>query len=140
MSSVFARAATCTVVLAAAFTGTAGPAQGAESVHITAHEVFGGASTFTSTIPGCASGTVTTVGDHTSFVRPFGKFTGFKVFECSAGGRFVIRLSAKFGETGSTGTWAFVGGVGGLAGGGTLVGTPAPPDGITDVYDGTLRR
>lgn len=102
---VFTRAGTCAVVLAAAFTGTVGPAQGAESVHITAHEVFGGASTFTSTIPGCTPGTVTTVGDHTSFVRPFGTFNGFQVFECSGG-----------------------------------VGTPALPDRITDVYDGTLRR
>lgn len=135
MSSVFTRAATCAVVLAAAFTGTAGPAQGAESVHIGAKEVFEGGSTFTSNIDGCASSTVENASPQVHFGPRFGKFNGFKVFTCDEGGSFVIRLSARFGDSGSTGTWAFVGG--GLAGGGTL-GTPTS-NGINDVYDGTLR-
>ena len=51
------------------------------------------------------------------------------------------KAAAKFGDDGSTGRWAIVGGGGGfedLSGSGSLVGTPAP-GGITDVYDGTLR-
>ena len=138
MSRVFTRAATCAAALAAAITATTAPAQAADSVHITAHEVFGGTSTFTSNIAGCTSGNVYTVGDQVHGGPWFGKFNGFKIFECAGGGRFVVRLSAMFDDTGSTGTWAFIGGVGGLAGGGTLVGTPAA-GGITDVYDGTVR-
>lgn len=144
MSSTTRRAATCVGTVALAITGTAVSVQAAEPVHIDVDEVFvpGGVSTFTSTIDGCETGTVTTSGRIGGGPGTrFGKFNGFKVFTCSGGGSFVVRLQAKFDEDGSAGTWAIVGGDGGfedLAGAGTLVGTPTGT-GINDVYDGTLR-
>lgn len=144
MSSRSARAALVAAVVAAAVTGTAVPAVSATPVHIDADETFeGGGSTFTSTIEGCSSGTVSN-GSFRIGGGPgtgFGKFNGFKVFECADGGGFVVRLVAKFTEEGSTGTWAIVDGWDGyedLRGAGTLVGTPTST-GINDVYDGTLR-
>ena len=143
MSSTSTRGAALAAVVVAVVAGTTVPAQAAEPVHIDADESFEGGSTFTSTIEDCESGTVSNGpfriggGPGTSF----GKFNGFKVFECADGGSFVVRLQAKFNDEGSTGTWAIVGGEGGfenLHGAGTLVGTPTST-GINDVYDGTLR-
>lgn len=136
-------AAVVTAIVAAAVAGVAVPAMSATPVHIDADEVFveGGVPTFASTIDGCESGTVTTLRNQLGGSRQFGIFNGFKLFECSDGGSFVVRLQAKFGEFGSVGTWAITGGDGGfegLAGSGTLVGTPTDT-GINDVYDGTLR-
>ena len=143
MGITMRRAATCVGGMALAVTGTAVTAHGAEPVHIDADEVFveGGVSTFTSTVDGCESGTVVTLPNELRGSRQFGIFNGFKLFECSDGGSFVVRLQAKFGEFGSVGTWAITGGDGGferLAGSGTLVGIPTDT-GINDVYDGTLR-
>ncbi len=145
MSSWSVRVATLGVAtVAAAVAGAAVPAVSATPVHIDADETFaGGGSTFTSTIEGCASGTVS-AGPFRIGGGPgtdFGKFNGFKVFECADGGGFVVRLLAKFDEEGSTGTWAIVDGWDGyedLHGAGTLVGTPTST-GINDVYVGTLR-
>lgn len=132
------------VMAIVASAGAAVPAVAATPVHIDADEKLeGGGSTFTSTIEGCYSGTVSNgpfrIGGGPG--TDFGKFNGFKVFECADGGGFVVRLLAKFGEGGSTGTWAIVDGWDGyedLHGAGTLVGTPTST-GINDVYDGTLR-
>lgn len=132
------------VMAIVASAGAAVPAVAATPVHIDADErLEGGGSTFTSTIEGCSSGTVSNgpfrIGGGPG--TDFGKFNGFKVFECADGGGFVVRLLAKFGEGGSTGTWAIVDGWDGyedLHGSGTLVGTPTST-GINDVYDGTLR-
>ncbi|MBD3947127.1 hypothetical protein [Nocardioides ganghwensis] len=132
------------VMAIVASAGAAVPAVAATPVHIDADEKLeGGGSTFTSTIEGCSSGTVSNgpfrIGGGPG--TDFGKFNGFKVFECADGGGFVVRLLAKFGEGGSTGTWAIVDGWDGyedLHGAGTLVGTPTST-GINDVYDGTLR-
>jgi hypothetical protein len=142
VNSRYARGATLVVGIVAV--GAALPATAATPVHIDADETFeGGGSTFTSTIEGCASGTVSN-GPFSIGGGPgtdFGKFNGFKVFECADGGGFVVRLLAKFNEEGSTGTWAIVDGWDGyedLHGAGTLVGTPTST-GINDVYDGTLR-
>ena len=145
MSSRYARGAVLGVaIVAAAVTGSAVPAMSATPVHIDADETFeGGGSTFTSTIEGCSSGTVSN-GPFRIGGGPgtgFGTYNGFKVFECADGGGFVVRLLAKFDEEGSTGTWAIVDGWDGyeeLHGAGTLVGTPTST-GINDVYDGTLR-
>ena len=143
MNSSYVRAAaSAAAVAAAAITATTAPATAAGAVHIDAREIFDGGSTFTSDIPGCGSGTVTNGSNSQVHGGPrFGKFNGFKIFECAGGDVFVVRLSAKFGDTGSTGTWSIVDGSGDVAdlrGSGTLVGTPIP-DGINDVYDGTLR-
>lgn len=144
MNSTSRRGAALAAIAVAAVTGTTIPAHAAEPVHIDADESFqGGGSTFTSTIEDCESGTVSN-GPFRLGGGPgssFGTFNGFKVFECADGGGFVVRLQAKFNESGSTGTWAIVDGWDGfedLHGAGVLVGTPTST-GINDVYDGTLR-
>jgi len=133
--------------LAAAAAATflvAAPAAAGEAVHIEAATTIADpAAGFTSTIEGCESGTVENGRFSLAFTPRFGVFNGFKVFSCGdTDGGFVVRLQAKFGEAGSTGTWAITrswGSQAGLHGAGTLVGEPLPPDGILDIYDGTLR-
>lgn len=141
MKSRYARGASLVVAVVAV--GASAPAGAATPVHIDADEVFEGQSTFTSTIEGCESGTVSNGGFSLGGGpgTSFGKFNGFKVFECADGGGLVVRLQAKFDDEGSTGTWSIVDGWDGyedLHGAGTLVGTPTST-GINDVYDGTLR-
>jgi hypothetical protein len=73
---------------------------------------------------------------------PHGVFVGLRDFQCADGG-LVIRLSAKFGDDGSTGTWSVADSYGNLAGTtgtGTLVGDPIAGGGIVDHYVGTLTR
>jgi hypothetical protein len=111
-------------------------ASAAEPVHIEVDTSFVGPSYFTSNLDGCSSGEVVDDRGRLNGSRNFGIFNGFKVFECDEGGSFVIRLHATFDDSGAVGTWAFVGGD--YAGNGRLVGTPVT-DGITDVYDGTVR-
>ena len=117
------------------------PASAAQPVHIEASEPFDGSqATFVSNLDGCESGTVSNGRISVAGTPLFGIFNGFKHFTCADGSEFTIRLQARFGEGGSTGTWAFVGGT--YSGRGTLVGIPFDPsegEGITDVYDGTLR-
>ena len=122
--------------------GPMAPATAATPVHIEASEPFveGSEATFVSNLDGCESGTVENGRLSVAGTPSFGIFNGFKHFTCADGSEFTIRLQARFGEGGSTGTWAFVGGT--YAGSGTLVGTPFPEEegpGITDVYDGTMR-
>lgn len=99
----------------------------------------GGVGTFTSTIPGCPTGSSTTERAMVQ-LRP-GVFRGTRTFTCDSGiGSVTVNLSARFGEGGSVGTWAVVSGTGafsGVRGAGRLVGTPLP-DGILDTYTGTV--
>ena len=111
-------------------------ASAAEPVHIEVATSFVGPSYFTSNLDGCSSGEVFDDRGRLAGSRNFGIFNGFKVFECDEGGSFTIRLHATFDDSGAVGTWAFVGGD--YVGNGRLVGTPVP-DGITDVYVGTVR-
>lgn len=113
MKSRSVRSATLGMAVVAVAIGAAIPAVSATPVHIDADETFeGSGSTFTSTIEGCSSGTVSNgpfrIGGGPG--TDFGKFNGFKAFECADGGGFVVRLLAKFDEEGSTGTWAIVDG------------------------------
>jgi hypothetical protein len=98
---------------------------------------------FTATgLPGCESGWVTDGGSKVVFTRPTGVFGGFKVFDCGSGNGFVLRLDARFGGAGSTGTWAVVDGWGtfaGMSGSGKLSGAPIN-GGILDSYVGTVVR
>jgi hypothetical protein len=102
---------------------------------------------FTSSIPGCGTGLVTTSDDAKTRWTPWGGvFIGTKSFECDGDGDlgFSLQLRARFGGSGSTGTWTLVEAWGDFAGAkasGTLVGTPFPDpgQGITDVFTGTVR-
>ena len=97
--------------------------------------------TFTATgIPGCSSGLVYDGGGRVQFTRALGVFAGFKVFDCGDDSGFVLRLNARFGDTGSTGTWSVVdawGSVAGMSGSGSLTGVPIE-NGIADSYVGTV--
>ena len=132
---------TAATAAALAVLGPLAPASAAEPVHIEASEPFDGSqATFVSNLEGCGSGTVENGTFSASGSARFGIFNGFKHFTCADGSEFTVRLQARFGDAGSTGTWAFVGGT--YRGNGTLVGIPFEPsegEGITDIYDGTLR-
>jgi hypothetical protein len=108
-------------------------------------EVHGFVETFTATGGVvCASGTATTDFDHFGGGGAAGSFHLTKTLTCADGsGSFTILVNAAtvFGSPTDQGGWAVVGGTGAyttLKGGGNLVGTYIP-DGIIDVYTGSLR-
>jgi hypothetical protein len=113
------------------------------SVVIVAHTVFGAeASEFDSTLPGCESGTV--ADDGAAHFTPWGgAFVGLKHFTCADGeSGFTVRLNARFGGGGSTGTWTLAdawGDFAGVKGSGSLVGVPTSDTSIDDTYTGTVR-
>lgn len=114
-----------------------------DSVVITAFTEFGAPSSdFESNLPGCATGTVVDSSASAHFTPWGGSFVGTKVFTCAGGASsFTIRLRARFGEGGSTGTWTLAsasGGLAGLKGSGSIVGDPTDI-GIDDYYTGTVR-
>ena len=98
---------------------------------------------FTSTLEGCASGTAEDGRVSANFTPWGGTFSGEKVFVCSDGeSGFVLQLSARFGDSGSVGTWTVVdswGALEGLNASGRLVGVPTGT-GLDDIYTGTRRR
>ena len=112
-------------------------------VTATVHTTFDeGPHPFTSSVPGCPTGMVTNVPPSARFTPWGGVFRGVKSFECDSGtGGFAVRLVARFGENGSTGTWTLVeawGDYAGAKGSGTLVGVPVE-GGIDDHYAGMVR-
>lgn len=118
------------------------PAQAADrfAVELADTQGFEGLpGSFTSTIPGCPTGSSTTERAMVQ-LRP-GVFRGTRTFTCDSGiGSVTVNLSARFGDDGSVGTWAVTSGTGafsGVRGAGRLVGTPLP-DGILDTYAGTV--
>ncbi|HXJ64564.1 MAG TPA: hypothetical protein VNN79_12490 [Actinomycetota bacterium] len=110
---------------------------------------FSGTETIVvSSIPGCASGTVTTTGD-AAFNGPIGRFFGTKVFDCGSSGTFTLAYNANtfFCTPTDSGTWKIVEGTGdyaGMTGQGLLTGTffggdSCGAEGVLDSYTGTLR-
>lgn len=97
---------------------------------------------FEGNIPGCETGTVTEGPGTTRFTPWGGVYAGTKVFTCEGlVGGFDVRLTARFGESGSTGAWRIVdawGAYEGVHGHGSLVGIPTAT-GIDDRYVGTAR-
>ena len=97
---------------------------------------------FTSSVEGCESGVVVDISPTARYTPWGGVFHGIKSFECEGGsGGFAVRLVARFGENGSTGTWTVVdawGDYAGAKGSGTLSGVPSE-EGIDDYYVGTVR-
>jgi len=93
-------------------------------------------------IPDCAWGSVYDAGGRVEFTRHHGVFSGYKAFDCEDGGEngFIVRLNARFGDSGSVGAWTVVGSWGslsGLSGAGGLTGDPIE-GGITDNYFGAV--
>jgi hypothetical protein len=123
----------------------AAPAAASErhAITITAVTLFDSdPDAFTSTGLGtaCADGTVVDGPVHFEFQRGTSVFAGYKVFTCDATTGFVLRLNARFGGWGSTGTWAVAdawGSLGGISGAGPITGSPLE-NGILDSYSGTI--
>jgi hypothetical protein len=114
------------------------------SVHIVAHtSLETEVSDFESSIEGCESGTVVNGRSAAHFTPWGGNFHGDKEFTCDGDeSGFTLRLKARFGEGGSTGSWTVVEGWGDLArikGSGSLVGVPVTETQIDDVYTGVFR-
>ena len=143
---------TAAVAAGAAFlfsAGTAAPAVAVPSgtpVLITAHtSIVGEVSEFDApTLAGCESGTVVNGDNAMAHFTPWGGvFNGDKEFTCAGGlSGFTLRLKARFGEGGSTGTWTAAGGWGdlaGLKGSGSLVGISVSDVQIDDVFTGVFR-
>jgi hypothetical protein len=100
-------------------------------------------SAFEGNIPGCETGTVVN-GDRsrTHFTPWGGVFVGVKEFTCAGGeGGVDVRLNARFGELGSTGSWTVIDAWGSLEGvkaSGSLVGVYTEI-GVDDRYTGSAR-
>ena len=128
--------------------GTAAPAVAVPSgspVLITAHtSLVNEVAPFDSSIEGCETGTVVNGDNATAHFTPWGGvFSGNKEFTCAGGlSGFTLRLKARFGEGGSTGSWTVVSGWGdyaGLKGSGSLVGISVSDVQIDDVFTGLIR-
>ena len=128
--------------------GTAAPAVAVPSgtpVEIVAHTDFTSeVSAFDASLDGCESGTVVNGENATAHFTPWGGvFSGDKEFTCEGGlSGFTLRLKARFGEGGSTGSWTVAGGWGdldGLKGSGTLTGIIVSDVLLDDIYTGTVR-
>ena len=140
MKNVRVIASTVPVLLASVL--FAAPAEAGErfAAELTDVQNFVGVpGTFTSSIPECPTGRSY---DVRGMVR-FGPdvFRGTRMFVCDSGiGSVTVNVSARFGESGSVGTWSIVAGSGAFSrvhGAGRLVGTPLE-DGIQDNYTGTV--
>jgi len=113
-------------------------------VNIVAHTSFSSdEAPFDSSLGGCETGSVVNGRIAVVAFTPWGGvFNGDKEFTCAGSDSgFTLRLKARFGEDGSTGTWTVADGWGdfeGLHGSGTLVGIPTS-EGINDVYTGSFR-
>jgi hypothetical protein len=99
-------------------------------------------SEFEGNIPGCETGTVVNADGGAHFTPWGGVFVGVKEFTCDSGiGGFDVRVSARFSELGSTGTWVIIdawGAYEGVRASGSLVGT-STEIGIDDRYIGSAR-
>ena len=128
--------------------GAAAPAVAVPSgspVEIVAHTDFtSDVSEFDASLDGCESGTVVNGDNATAHFTPWGGvFSGDKEFTCAGGlSGFTLRLKARFGEDGSTGSWTVASGWGaldGLKGSGTQTGNAATEVILADIYTGSVR-
>ncbi|WP_354497808.1 hypothetical protein [Mycetocola sp. 2940] len=111
-------------------------------VDVVVHTVVGEVSAFEGNIPGCETGTVADISGGPHFTPWGGSFVGVKEFTCDSGaGGFDVRLKARFGEAGATGSWTIIdawGAYEGVKGSGQLTGTLTEL-GIDDRYTGSAR-
>ena len=127
--------------------GTAAPAAAVPSgapVLIIAHTGFeSDVALFDASIAGCEAGTVVNGNVKLAFTPWGGVFNGDKEFTCAGGlSGFTLRLRARFGGDGSTGSWTVASGWGdlvGLKGSGTLTGIVVSDVLLDDIYTGTVR-
>jgi hypothetical protein len=117
-------------MLAAGVLSTAAAAGSGTSVAFAANNQFGGPQTIvSSSIPGCATGTVAdTSGPTAAFDGPISLFSGAKLFDCGAAGTFTLAYGALHYDCSPTdgGTWMIIGGTGlyaGMTGQGLVSGT-----------------
>ena len=139
-----AMAGTAALIMAAGVAAPVAAAGPATPVLIVAHTDFtADVSDFESNLAGCAEGTVVNGAFGVHGTPWGGVFNGDKEFTCAGGGSgFTVRLKARFGENGSTGSWNVTDGWGdlaGLKGSGSLVGIPVSATILDDVYTGTVR-
>ena len=143
-------------LVAAAVGGLATPLLMAPTAHagtrgtidFTDHRVGLETSSVTTDLAACPTAVAVDRRAHVEFTRHHGVFHGVRDMQCGDGTGFVVRLTARFGEGGSTGTWSIVDAYGdleGLHGAGTLVGTgfggdteDPSDDGIDDHYTGWI--
>jgi hypothetical protein len=129
------------LALVAAGPVSAGSRQAVTMTVTTTFDEFADAFTATG-IPDCEWGSVYDGGGHVQFTPRHGVFAGYKVFDCEDSGEngFVVRLNARFGESGSVGSWAILdawGSLAGLSGAGGQTGDPFD-GGIVDSYFGAV--
>ena len=145
MRRTAAVAAGAAFLFSAGVTAPAGAAPTGTPVHIVAHTSLDSeAAAFESSLVGCESGTVVNADSAQAHFTPWGGvFIGDKEFTCAGGlSGFTLRLKARFGGGGSTGSWTATGGWGGLAGlkgSGSLVGISVSDIAIDDIYTGSVR-
>lgn len=120
----------------------AAPAQADERIFVELSNAQGSEGvpgTFSSNIPGCATGRSYDVRAMAQ-LRP-GVFRGTRMFMCGSGiGSVTVNLSARFGDGGAVGTWSVKAGTGAFStvhGAGSLTGTPLET-GFLDHFTGTV--
>jgi hypothetical protein len=111
---------------------------------------FDGTSSVTTDLAECPTAEAVDVMTHVAFTQKHGVFFGVRAIECDADTGFVVRLTARFANSGSFGSWSIVdayGALDGLRGSGAIVGTgfgaeteDESDDGIDDHYTGWITR
>jgi hypothetical protein len=109
------------------------------TIEFTDVRTFEGDSSVTTSLDECPTATTEDHRTHTVFGPRHGVFVGIRDFQCGDGSGFVVRVTARFNDEGSTGSWSIVsayGSLAGLRGAGSLVGTSTDAPGIIDHYTG----
>ena len=132
------------LVLPAADAATRSP------IDFTDHRVGLDTSTVTTDLAECPTAVAVDLRSHVEFTRSHGVFIGVRDIQCGSGTGFVVRLTANFGDDGSSGSWSIIdayGALAGMRGAGKLTGTPfggdtedPSDDGIDDHYTGWVTR
>ena len=132
-------AALSVALFASALLAPAAQAGTRTTIEFTDVRTFDGTSSVTTDLADCPTATGVDLRGRVVGARPHGVFIGIRDFQCGDGSGFVVRLTARFTDDGSTGSWSIVsacGNLAGLRGAGKLVGTPTGAPGISDHYTG----
>ncbi len=132
-------AALSVALFATALLAPAAQAGTRTAIEFTDVRTFEGDSSVTTSLAECPTATAVDLRARAVFGPRHGVFVGIRDFQCGDGSGFVVRVTARFNDEGSTGSWSIVrsyGGLAGLRGAGKLVGTPTDAPGISDHYTG----